>query len=76
MRFHLYATTEEDTDHPSGVDQGSYGSLDEAKQSTPPRRWVLRRAANGRRVWLGHPTAKANWYDQIRERPEVRSDED
>ncbi|MFC7624841.1 hypothetical protein [Microlunatus sp. GCM10028923] len=72
MRFHLYERTSEDTDTPSGTDLGSYASLDEAKETTPPRRWIARRGANGRRVWLGLPTAGAQWYDQVRERPDAR----
>lgn len=68
----MYERTDEDTDQPSGTDLGSYGSLNEAKESTPRRHWVVRRGANGRRVWLGLPTAGAEWYDQVRERPDAR----
>jgi hypothetical protein len=69
MRFHLYALTGPETDYPSGTRQGSYDSLAEAKRNTYGRRWEERRGADGRRVWLGLPTADVAWCDQIREEP-------
>lgn len=67
MKYHLYRRSTDETDVPSGEDAGTFDSLDEAKESTHRRRWALHTAPNGRRVWLGHPTSQAAWYDQIRQ---------
>jgi len=69
MKYRLYSRCTADTDRPSGEQVGSFDSPEEAKNHTHRRRWGLRTGANGRRVWLGYPTADADWYDQIRQVP-------